>query len=73
MAQLLIRDVPDHVIAAIDGRAARLGLSRSEFLRRRLAQEATTEAGPVRVEDLREFASTFAALADEDLMKQAWD
>lgn len=72
MAQVLIRDVPDHVVAAIDRRAARLGLSRSEFLRRRLAQEATTGAGPVTVDDLRGFASTFADLADDELMRDAW-
>jgi len=73
MAQLLIRDVPAHVIAAIDGRAAKLGLSRSEFLRRRLAQEATTASSPVTVDDLREFAATFADLADDELMRNAWE
>src|SRR5664280_772898 len=34
-----LRDVPDHVVAGIDARSSRLGLSRSEYLRRRLAQE----------------------------------
>src|SRR5262249_41532249 len=40
MTDMLIRDVPDDVIAAVDARASRLGLSRSEYVRRRLAQDA---------------------------------
>ena len=40
MTDVLIRDVPDDVIAAVDARAGRLGLSRSEYVRRRLAQDA---------------------------------
>ena len=36
MADVLIRDIPDDVIAALDAHAARLGLSRSEYVRRRL-------------------------------------
>jgi len=46
MTDVLVRDVPEDVIAALDSRASRLGLSRSEFLRRRLAQEAVN--GPQR-------------------------
>ena len=34
MADMLIRDVPDDVIAALDAHAARLGLSRSEYVHR---------------------------------------
>lgn len=37
---LLIRNVPDHVVAAIDVNARRLGLSRSEYLRRQVAAAA---------------------------------
>jgi plasmid stability protein len=40
MTDVLIRDVPDEVLAAVDVRAGRLGLSRSEYVRRRLAQDA---------------------------------
>ena len=32
MTDVLIRDVPEEVIAAIDARAARLGVSRSEYV-----------------------------------------
>ncbi len=73
MAQLLIRDVPEHVLTALDQRAARLGLSRSEFLRRRLAQEAGLDRHPVDAADLLAFADTFADLADGEVMARAWE
>ena len=72
MTDVLIRDVPDDIIAALDARAARLGLSRSEYVRRRLAQDAATVGSPVSVEDLARFADTFGDLADQDVMSQAW-
>ncbi len=72
MTDVLIRDVSDEVIAALDAHAGRLGLSRSEYLRRRLAQDAATSGSPVRVEDLAQFAGTFADLADPDVMSRAW-
>ena len=72
MTDVLIRDVPDDVIAALDAHAARLGLSRSEYVRRRLAQDAATSESPVSVEDLARFAGTFGDLADQDVMSQAW-
>jgi hypothetical protein len=54
------------------GSTARLGLSRSEYVRRRLAQDAATPGSPVSVADLARFASTFADLADPDVMSRAW-
>lgn len=72
MADLLIRDVPDEVTAAIDSSAGRLGLSRSEYLRRLLVREATTAGGAVTVEDLSRFADMFADLADPEVMRLAW-
>lgn len=73
MTDVLVRDVPDDVVAALEARAARLGLSRSEFLRRRLAQEATSSATTVSSEDLAAFAQTFSDLADAEVMKGAWE
>jgi len=73
MTDVLVRDVPDDVVAALEARAARLGLSRSEFLRRRLAQEATSDGAPVSQDDLVEFATTFADLADPKVMRGAWE
>jgi Ribbon-helix-helix protein, copG family len=72
MADLLIRDVPDDVIAAVDAHASRLGLSRSEYLRRRLAQDAAAGDTAVSVEDLARFAETFGDLAAPEVMSQAW-
>ncbi|MDY6811968.1 antitoxin [Gordonia sp. HNM0687] len=72
MSDILIRDVPDDVLAAIDARAAQLGLSRTQYLRRKLAQDAQVEAGEVTVDDLRSFGSRFANLADDELMSDAW-
>jgi len=72
MTDLLIRDVPDSVVAAIDAGASRLGLSRSEYLRRALAQAVLPAGGAVRVDDLARFGDMFADLADPDVMRQAW-
>lgn len=72
MANVLIRDVPEDVLAALDARAGHLGLSRSEYLRRQLAREAAAFDETVTVEDLARFADTFADLGDPDVMAQAW-
>ena len=72
MTDMLIRDVPDDVIAALDAHAGRLGLSRSEYVRRRLAQDAALPGSPVSVRDLARFADDFADLADPDVMSEAW-
>lgn len=72
MTDMLIRDVPDEVIAAVDARASRLGLSRSEYVRRRLAQDAASVGSVVTAEDLARFAQVFADLGDPDVMSQAW-
>jgi hypothetical protein len=63
--------VPDDVVAAVDAKASRLGLSRSEYVRRALASEVTA-GQPVTVQDLSWFADRFADLADPDVMGQAW-
>lgn len=72
MADVLVRDVPDDVVAALDARAARLGVSRSEYLRRRLAQDAATPQAAVSLDDLTRFADVFGDLADPEVMSQAW-
>jgi plasmid stability protein len=72
MMDVLVRDVPDDVVAALEERAARLGLSRSEFLRRRLTQEAHCGSQEVTVDDLAAFSETFADLADPEVMRGAW-
>lgn len=72
MPDVLIRDVPAEDIARIDAHAARLGLSRTEYLRRRLRQEAARPAVSVTAEDLQRFAARFEDLADVELMRRAW-
>ena len=72
MADVLIRDVPDDVIAAVDAHASRLGLPRSEYVRRRLAQDAAARDTAASVEDLGRFAEAFGDLADPDVVSQAW-
>ncbi|MQY19395.1 type II toxin-antitoxin system VapB family antitoxin [Nocardia macrotermitis] len=69
---LLVRDVPDNVVAAIDAKAKRLGVSRTEYVRRTLARELPDERR-VTMADLRWFSETFADLADEEVMRRAWE
>jgi plasmid stability protein len=71
VTDILVRDVPDDVVSALDARAAKLGLSRTEFLRRRLAQEATP-AESLSMDDFVAFSDTFADLGDPEVMKGAW-
>jgi hypothetical protein len=73
VTDVLIRDIPDDVLAAVDARAARLGLSRSEYVRRRLAQDAADAELAVNVEDLRRVSETFTDLGDESVMSRAWE
>jgi hypothetical protein len=72
MTDILIRDVPDEVLAAIDAKAKRVGLSRTEYLRRALERERVTQAGAVTVEQLRRVASMVQDLHDPDVMSGAW-
>jgi hypothetical protein len=72
MADVLIRDLPDAVLAGVDAHAARLGISRVEYIRRRLAADAASEPASVSIRDLRRFADKFADLADESVMDAAW-
>ena len=72
MVDILVRDVPDEVVAAIEVNARAVGLSRVEYLRRLLERERTTGGGDVTVESLRRFGETFRDLADDDVMSSAW-
>jgi hypothetical protein len=72
VTDILIRDVPDEVLAAIDAKAKRVGLSRSEYLRRTLDRERVQDAGPVTVDHLARAASLAKDLDDPDVMSGAW-
>ena len=73
MSDVLIRDVPEDVLAALDAQAARLGVSRSEYIRRRLAQDAASGRTAVSAEDVRRFTATFEDLGNPDVMSRAWE
>ncbi len=72
MTDILIPDVPEDVVAAIDRNAQRLGLSRSDYLRRALDRERNAQSGEVSTADLAGFTATFADLDDPEVMRGAW-
>ncbi|GAA2221817.1 antitoxin [Herbiconiux moechotypicola] len=72
MATLLIRDVPDDVVARIDTQAAREGLSRAEYLRRQLVSDARRHGSTVTAADLGRSDALLDDLLDERLMDDAW-
>lgn len=73
MPNILIRDLSQEAIDRIDAEAANLGLSRNEYLRRKL-EEGTGPADEraVTAEDWQRSADAFADLADPTVMDTAW-
>ncbi len=72
MADLLIRNVPIEVLSALDASAEKLGLSRVEFIRRRLAQEAQNSNQSVTEEHLKNILVLLPDLAAKEIMEEAW-
>lgn len=72
MPDILIRGIPDHVLAGIEANARRAGLSRAEYLRRMLERDQCDTGSEVTVDSLRRFRETFLALDDADVMRSAW-
>ncbi len=72
MVDVLIRDLPPETVAAIDAEAKRLGLSRNEYLRRRLAQDARLPGSRVTREDFARLADLASDLLDPEVMRDAW-
>lgn len=72
MADILIRDLPDDVVAAIDAQARRAGISRSEYLRRTLERERARHAAPVTIDHLARIAILAEDLDDSEVMGGAW-
>lgn len=72
MPDVLIRDLPEDVLAAIDVKARRVGLSRTEYIRRTLSRERGDATADVSVADLVAFAHTHADLDDAEVMRRAW-
>ncbi len=72
MTDILIRDVPDEVLEAIDERARRAGVARGRYLLRVLEREFVGEPGEVSIDDLRRAAVLAKDLADPAVMSGAW-
>lgn len=72
MPDVLIRNFSAADLELLDKQARRLGLSRSEFLRRQLHQEARRVATPVTTIDLVRFSELVPDLEDEAVMTDAW-
>ena len=69
MTDILIRDVPDDVVAALDANAKRTGQTRAEYLRRLLADQ---QPPALTREQLNRFAERTADLGDSEVMAAAW-
>jgi hypothetical protein len=72
MTDVLIRGVAEDDLARIDQHAAQLGLSRGEYLRRRITQEASHSGEHLTVADLQRAARLSQDLLDENVMREAW-
>lgn len=73
MPNVLVRGLSDEVVARIDGEAAALGLSRNEYLRRKLEDGAVREQNAsVDEDDWARSAEAFTDLADSAVMDAAW-
>ncbi len=73
MVDILICDVSPDLVAALDAHARRLGLSRTEYLKRLLLQATVRPTKPTTQADLDRFCEAFADLADPDVMAKAWE
>lgn len=69
---ILIRGVPDDVVAAMEANAGKAGLTKDEYLQRALRRELSDPTGAVTVELLLWFSGVFADLAEPDIMQSAW-
>ncbi len=69
MTDILIRDVPDEVVEALDANAQRAGLTRAEYLRRVLAEQ---QRPALTREHLDRFAERTTDLDDPEVMAAAW-
>lgn len=73
VANVLIRGLSDAAVERIDAEAKALGLSRNEFLRRKLeGGVAPDPAASIAEEDWSRSAETFGDLSDPAVMDDAW-
>lgn len=72
MTDVLIRDVPEDVLATIDAKAKRLGMSRTAYLQRTLERERVQADRPVTIDQLERFATLASDINDPKTMSAAW-
>jgi hypothetical protein len=72
MPDVLIRNFPAEDLALLDQHAARLGISRTDYLRRHLQQAARRAVITVTAADLITFGQTVSDLVSDDVMTDAW-
>lgn len=72
MPDVLIRNIPAADLKRLDEQARRHGLSRTDFLRRQLHQQALRSLDSVAVSDLSTMSDLLADLADPTVMDEAW-
>jgi hypothetical protein len=73
MSDVVIRGIPDDVLAVLDQLAARMGLSRAEYIRRRLIQDARAARISVTPDDWSRFTDTYRDLGDPAVMDRVWN
>lgn len=70
---ILICGLSKSAVERIDAEAAALGLSRNEFLRRKIEQETQPSRGAsITADDWDRSAAAFRDLADPSVMNAAW-
>jgi hypothetical protein len=69
VTDILIRDVPDDIVEALDANAKRTGQTRAEYLRRLLADQ---QSPALTREQLNRFAERTSDLRDPEVMAAAW-
>ena len=72
MPNVLIRDISQEDLELLYEQARRAGLSRADFLRRELQQQARRCSAPVAVEDLEVMTQLLQDLGDDEVMSDAW-
>lgn len=72
MTDILIPDVPDGTLAAIDAKAKRVGLERNDYLRRVLEREHVAHTGSITVDQLERVAALTTDLDDPTVTSDAW-
>ena len=72
MGDVLINDVPDEVVLALDNRARRLGVPTGEYVRRLVCQQATRDETAVTAAQLQRLSHVLRDLSDPEAMNQAW-